>query len=57
MCYDSIGRTLLAHYRHILPIMNLFKQSRVNIGDRIHYGQRKQNVLGDLIDQTLELLE
>jgi hypothetical protein len=29
----------------------------VNIGDQIDYGQRKKENLGDLIMETLELLE
>jgi len=37
--------------------MNLFKQSNVNIGDRIQYSQRKNLILGDLIQQTLEMFE
>ena len=41
----------------ILPIINLFKTRNLNIGDAIHFGQRKQMVLGDLIEDTLQLLE
>ena len=47
----------MPYYRQILPVMNLFKQSNVNIGDRIQYSQRKNLILGDLIQQTLEMFE
>lgn len=47
----------MPYYRQILPIMNLFKTNNSNIGDCIDYSQRKQQNLGDLIQQTLELFE
>ena len=56
-CSDTIGEALVPYYRQILPIMNLFKTKNLNMGDRIDYGQRKGNNLGDLIQQTLELFE
>lgn len=56
-CSDTIGEALVPYYRQILPVMNLFKQQNKNIGDRIEYSQRKQLVLGDLIQQTLEMFE
>ena len=37
--------------------MNLFKQSNENLGDKIQYSQRKCLILGDLIQQTLEMFE
>jgi len=48
---------MVPYFRQILPVLNLFKQSRVSIGDRIQYSQRKMRVLGDLIQETLEVLE
>jgi hypothetical protein len=54
---DLIGQHLVPYYRQILPIFNLYKNSNVNIGDSIEYSQRKRLVLGDLILETLELLE
>lgn len=48
-CSDTIGEALVPYYRQILPVMNLFKQSNVNIGDKIQYSQRKNLILGDLI--------
>jgi hypothetical protein len=45
------------YYRQILPIFNIFRNSNTNIGDKIEYNQRKRSNLGDLIVETLELLE
>lgn len=36
-CSDTIGEALVPYYRQILPVMNLFKQSNANIGDKIQY--------------------
>lgn len=56
-CSDTIGEALVPYYRQILPVMNLFKMSNMNLGDKIDYAQRKGQNLGDLIQQTLELFE
>ena len=37
--------------------MNVFITKNKNIGDKIDYNQRKRNNLGDLIHETLEILE
>ena len=47
----------MPYYRQILPILNLYKNKNVNIGDGIDYGQRKKLCLGELILETLQLLE
>lgn len=47
----------MPYYRQILPVMNLFKQSNTNLGDKIDYSQRKSLNLGDLIQNTLEIFE
>ena len=59
-----IGQALVPYYRQILPVFNMFKNKRcnfivilVNIGDKIDYGQRKNQNLSDLIQETLEVLE
>ena len=59
-----IGEALVPYYRQILPIFNMFKNKRrillhnpVNLGDKIDYGQRKNENLSDLIQETLEVLE
>jgi len=57
LCSETVGEALVPYYRQILPIFNLFKQNNQNIGDSIAYSQRKQMVLGDLIQQTLEMFE
>lgn len=54
---DMIGEALVPYYRQILPIFNIFRNSNKNIGDKIEYDQRKRLNLGDLITETLELLE
>lgn len=52
-----VGQILVPYYRQILPIMNLFKNKNNNIGDQFEYSQRKNQNLGDLIDETLQILE
>ena len=54
---EMIGEALVPYYRQILPILNLYKNKNLKLGDKIEYGQRKKNVLGDLIKETLELFE
>merc|ERR1711953_538001 len=50
---EMIGEALVPYYRQILPVLNLFKASSKNIGDKIDYGQRLRLNLGELIDETL----
>ena len=52
-----IGRALVPFYRQILPVLNLFYTKSKNIGDEIDYAQRKEENLGELIQETLQLLE
>lgn len=52
-----IGEALVPYYRQILPIFNIFRNNNTSIGDKIEYSQRKRLNLGDLIGETLELLE
>jgi len=54
---EMIGEALVPYYRQLLPVFNLFKSSRDDIGDSIDYGQRKRTCLGELIDETLEIFE
>jgi len=54
---DGIGEALVPYYRQLLPIFSLFKNKNENMGDLMDYGQRKKNNIGDLIAETLELLE
>ena len=54
---EMVGEALVPYYRQILPVLNIFKNRNVNLGDGIVYNQRKRMILGDLIQETLELLE
>jgi len=54
---EMIGEALVPYYRQLLPIFNLYKNKNKNIGDKIEYNQRKKLNLGDLVQETLELLE
>lgn len=52
-----VGEALVPYYRQILPVLNLFKNKNANNGDAIEYAQRKRLNMGDLIEETLQLLE
>jgi len=54
---EMIGEALVPYYRQILPIFNIFKNKNENQGDLMEYGQRKRMNIGDLISETLEILE
>jgi len=54
---DMIGEALVPYYRQLLPVLNIFKDHNENLGDGIFYAQRYGNCLGDLISETLEVLE
>jgi len=54
---EMIGEALVPYYRQLLPIFNLYKTKNSNLGDKIDYGQRKKINLGELVQETLELLE
>jgi len=54
---SRIGIFLVPYYRQLLPVCRLFRAANLNLGDGIEYSQRKRNNLGDLIYETLELLE
>ena len=43
----------MPYYRQLLPVFNIFKNHKINVGDKIVYNQRKRLVLGDLIQETL----
>ena len=57
MSSELAGEALVPYYRQLLPIFNLYKNHNKNIGDHIDYNQRKKKSLGDLIQETLELME
>ena len=54
---ESVGEALVPYYRQILPMFNLYKGTNANMGDKMDYAQRKSANLGDLIRETLEVLE
>jgi hypothetical protein len=54
---DMIGEALVPYYRQILPVFNIFKNHNSNLGDKMEYSQRKRMNLGDLISETLGVLE
>lgn len=56
-CGPGIGENLVRYYRQLLPILNIYKNQDVNIGDSIEYSQQKDCNIGTLIHETLEKLE
>ena len=54
---ELVGEALVPYYRQILPVMNLFKNCNKNLGDGIEYEQRRGENIGDLVNETLEMLE
>ena len=54
---DLIGEALVPYYRQLLPVLNIFKNKNKNMGDAIDYAQQKKNNIGELILETLQLLE
>jgi hypothetical protein len=42
------------YYRQLLPIFNIYHEEHVNLGDGMHYGQRRKDVLGELIAEVRE---
>ncbi|CAL6021506.1 Parkin_co-regulated protein [Hexamita inflata] len=57
MSNEYAGPALVPYYRQLLPVLNIFYCKNINIGDQIYYAQRKRQNMGDLIQETLELLE
>jgi len=54
---EMVGEALVPYYRQLLPVFNIFKSATPSTGDKIDYGQRKRQNIGELIDQTLEIFE
>lgn len=54
---DLVGPALVPFYRQLLPTFNSFKVKNLNCGDEIDYSQKNNMNLGDLIDETLQVLE
>ncbi|VDQ07591.1 unnamed protein product [Trichobilharzia regenti] len=54
---EMIGEALVPYYRQLLPVMNTFINKNKNLGDGIDYSQQKRENLGDLVHETLQILE
>ncbi|XP_054753733.2 parkin coregulated gene protein homolog [Lytechinus pictus] len=54
---EFVGEALVPYYRQILPVLNIFRGNNFNSGDGIEYGQQKGFNVGDVIQETLEVLE
>ena len=54
---DLAGDVLVPFYRQLLPVFNMYKNKNSNLGDKFEYCQRKKQNLGDLIQETLEIME
>jgi len=54
---DCLGEALVPYYRQLLPVLNIFKNKNNNLGDKIDYGQRKKRNIGEMIEETLHILE
>ena len=54
---ELVGEALVPYYRQILPVLNMYKNKNLNLGDHIMYSQRKRLCIGDLINETLEAFE
>lgn len=56
---DLVGEALVPYYRQILPMFNLFANRHKKVGraDEMNFGQRRKDDVGDLIQETLNLLE
>lgn len=57
LSHEAVAQALVPYYRQILPVFNLLKHRNTNCGDKIDYSQRKGDNIGDLIHQTLEVME
>ncbi|TMW49391.1 hypothetical protein DOY81_005535, partial [Sarcophaga bullata] len=57
MSSDLVGPALVPFYRQLLPAFNAYKIKNLNCGDEIDYSQKNNLNLGDLIDETLQILE
>jgi len=54
---DMVGEALVPYYRQILPALNMYKNLNVNSGDEVDFAQQKRENVGDLVTETLEILE
>ena len=55
--HPEVGKYLVPYYRQLLPTFNLMRTVNRNMGHRMEYNQRKGLNIGDLITETLNLME
>lgn len=53
----GVSPMLVPYYRQLLPVLNLFKSRRRNLGDAMDFKQRSAKDVGEAVRETLELLE
>ncbi|KAF1326521.1 tRNA uridine 5-carboxymethylaminomethyl modification enzyme mnmg, partial [Globisporangium splendens] len=53
----NIGPLLVPYYRQLLPVLNMFKNKRRNLGDDMGFQQHKAKDIGEMIVDTLEILK
>ncbi|XP_008488061.1 parkin coregulated gene protein homolog [Diaphorina citri] len=54
---SMVGEALVPYYKQILPHLNMYKDLNKNTGDAIDYSQMKRENIGDLVQETLQILE
>eukprot|EP01068_Selenidium_serpulae_P012357 Selendium_serpulae@DN5805_c0_g1_i10.p1 len=57
LCHEAIGLALVAFYRQILPVFNIFKDCHRKCNDDWSYTSRLRQCLGETIDETLAAME
>merc|ERR1719387_1122877 len=55
----GVGEALVPYYRQLLPVLNIYKAKKRNLGDATDFAQAKRDFrnIGELIEETLNLLE
>mmetsp|Transcript_71874 Transcript_71874/g.150161 ORF Transcript_71874/g.150161 Transcript_71874/m.150161 type:complete len:219 (-) Transcript_71874:242-898(-) len=54
---EFVGEALVPYHRQLLPVLNIFKEKSKKTFDQMDYAQRKRLDVGDLVNETLQLLE
>jgi len=55
----KIGEDLVRHYKQLLPVFNIYKSRKRNLGDQIDFAQSKHDgrTIGETIEETLAILQ
>jgi len=53
----AVGEALVPYYRQLLPIFSLYMNKFKYTGDRMDYGQRHREDIGELVKETVEMME